>query len=112
MKKSRQRSIIEKVFLLACLMTGVAFSEPRRPSSSEQSALTKEEPGNSEQQRPLFGKSNFSSRLQAVQLAPIEAILQGPNASQHFVLLGSYSDGLVRDLTAESKWFLSGPKIA
>ena len=39
--------------------------------------------------------------LLSLRLVPEQVSLQGPGASQHFVVMGTFADGLERDLTSE-----------
>ena len=51
-------------------------------------------------------------KLRSLQLLPQDRTLWGAKASQHFLVIGKYSDGLERDVTAESRFSLSDPKVA
>ena len=53
-----------------------------------------------------------SSKLQSLRLVPQERTLWGAKASQYFLVIGKYSDGLERDVTAESRFSLSDSKVA
>ena len=50
--------------------------------------------------------------LLSLRLVPAEASLWGREASQRFVVLGSFADGLERDLTSRSRFQLSEPHLA
>ena len=49
-----------------------------------------------------------SPQLSSLRLAPSEVRLQGADASQQFLVMGTFSDGLERDLTAQAEF--SGSK--
>ena len=51
-------------------------------------------------------------KLQSLRLVPQNRTLWGAKASQHFLVIGKYSDGLERDVTAESRFSLSHSKVA
>ena len=51
-------------------------------------------------------------KLQSLRLIPQDRTLWGAKASQHFLVIGKYSDGLERDVTAESRFSLSDSKVA
>ena len=51
-------------------------------------------------------------KLRSLRLVPQDRTLWGAKASQHFLVIGKYSDGLERDVTAESRFSLSDPKVA
>ena len=50
--------------------------------------------------------------LLSLRLAPSDVTLWGPKATQRFVVLGKYADGLERDLTARSHFSISNPEVA
>ncbi len=50
--------------------------------------------------------------LVSVRLVPEEASLWGREASQRFVVVGTFADGLERDLTSRSRFRLSDPRLA
>ena len=52
------------------------------------------------------------AELLSLRLAPDNATLWGAKASQQFLALGQYSDGLERDVTAEVQFSVSQPQIA
>ena len=52
------------------------------------------------------------AELLSLQLAPDNATLWGANASQQFLAIGKYSDGLERDVTAEVQFSISQRQIA
>jgi hypothetical protein len=51
-------------------------------------------------------------RLLSLAVVPREAVLRGSGASQRFLVLGDYSDGLRRDVTSEARLSLASPAIA
>ena len=51
-------------------------------------------------------------KLRSLRLLPQDRTLWGAKASQHFLVIGKYSDGLERDVTTESRFSLSDPKVA
>ena len=51
-------------------------------------------------------------QLRSLRLIPQERTLWGAKASQHFLVIGKYSDGLERDVTAESRFLLSDSTVA
>ena len=51
-------------------------------------------------------------QLRSLRLIPQERTLWGAKASQHFLVIGKYSDGLERDVTAESRFSISDSKVA
>ncbi len=50
--------------------------------------------------------------LLSLRLVPEQVRLQGPEASQRFVVMGTFADGLERDLTPGSAFRLSDPALA
>ena len=52
------------------------------------------------------------SELQALRLVPEHPTLWGAKASQRFVVLGTFADGLERDVTAHAVLTLSDPTLA
>ena len=50
--------------------------------------------------------------LLSLRLVPEQVRLQGPEASQRFVVMGTFADGLERDLTSGSAFRLSDPALA
>lgn len=51
-------------------------------------------------------------KLISIRLAPENPTLHGANAAQHFVVLGKNPNGLERDLTLNSQFSVSDPRIA
>jgi len=51
-------------------------------------------------------------KLLSLRVAPAQATLQGPRASQQFLAIATYDDGLERDVTSEVQWRLSKPGLA
>ena len=51
-------------------------------------------------------------QLRSLRLIPQDRTLWGAKASQHFLVIGKYSDGLERDVTAESRFSISDSKVA
>ena len=56
--------------------------------------------------------ASHAPTLLSLRLVPAEASLWGREASQRFVVLGSFADGLERDLTSRSRFQLSEPHLA
>ena len=52
-----------------------------------------------------------SSKPLSLRLAPSEVLLQGAEASQQFLVMGRFSDGLERDLTAQAEFSGSKPGL-
>ena len=50
--------------------------------------------------------------LISIRLAPQEITLWGPKASQRFLVLAHYTDGLERDVTPQSRLSLSNQEVA
>lgn len=50
--------------------------------------------------------------LLSLRLVPEQASLQGPGGSQRFVVMGTFADGLERDLTSGSRFHLSDTELA
>jgi hypothetical protein len=50
--------------------------------------------------------------LLSVRLVPPDVTLWGPKATQRFLVLGTYADGLERDLTFRSRFSISNPEVA
>ena len=53
-----------------------------------------------------------SGKLLSLRILPQELTLWGAGASQRFVLLGLYADGIERDLTSEARFTVSDDGIA
>ena len=53
-----------------------------------------------------------SGQLLSLRIVPDQVTLRGARASQQFVVMGSYKDGLERDLTRESSFSLSDSAVA
>ena len=51
-------------------------------------------------------------QLLSVRLVPEDMTLWGRNASRRFLVLGRYSDGLEREITAQSRLSLSDSEVA
>ena len=51
-------------------------------------------------------------KLRSLRLIPQDRTLWGAKASQHFLVIGKYSDGLERDVTVESRFSISDSKVA
>jgi hypothetical protein len=50
--------------------------------------------------------------LVSVRIVPERVTLQGARAGQRFLVLGAFADGLERDLTSQSRFSLSDPRLA
>src|SRR4051812_37185604 len=48
----------------------------------------------------------------SVRVVPERVTLRGARAAQRFVVLGAFADGLERDVTSQSRFALSDPRIA
>ncbi|MCY3758704.1 MAG: S-layer protein, partial [Acidobacteria bacterium] len=57
-------------------------------------------------------ESSAAARLLSVRLLPEEVRLQGKGAAQQLLVIGTYADGLERDLTGESRFSLAHPALA
>lgn len=53
-----------------------------------------------------------AARLLSVRLLPEEVQLRGKGASQQLLVIGTFADGLERDLTGESRFSLADPALA
>jgi len=62
--------------------------------------------------RPLEAGASSSPQLRSLRLLPENRTLWGAKSSQYFLVLGIYSDGLQRDVTAESRFSVSNSKVA
>ena len=62
-----------------------------------------------EPERPAAGAA---PRLLSLSLRPRAVTLRGQNASQQFLLTGTYSDGVERDLSRQGRFSLSDPRLA
>ena len=58
---------------------------------------------------PSVGDSN---KLLSIQIVPDQVNLQNEGASQRFVVIGKFSDGLDRDLTRQSTLSIKNPQVA
>lgn len=47
----------------------------------------------------------------SLRIVPESRILQGSDASQQFLLIGTFADGMERDLTSQARWTNSSPQI-
>src|SRR5713101_6749758 len=56
--------------------------------------------------------SERAARPLSVRLVPENPTLWGAKASQHFLVLGKYADGLERDLTSGSGFSIKGAGVA
>lgn len=59
-----------------------------------------------------LGAAAAAPEVRSVRLMPESRTLWGAKAQQHFLVLATFSDGLERDVTAESKFQVSDPKVA
>lgn len=76
-----------------CVFSGFVFSSPR--------AL-----------QPKGESASRQPRLLSVRLVPQDPTLWGAKASQHFLVLGRFADGLERDVTLHSRFSVSHPRLA
>ena len=58
------------------------------------------------------GESPSGARLLSVRLLPEEVRLRGKGAAQQLLVVGTYADGLERDLTAKSRFSIADPALA
>ena len=58
------------------------------------------------------GAAPSSARLLSIRLLPDEVQLRGEGAAQQLLVIGTYGDGLERDLTEGSRFFLADPALA
>src|SRR5213594_3808532 len=52
------------------------------------------------------------SAMVSLRVVPKQVTLWGARASQRFVVLGMYADGLERDVTSQSRFSISNPRLA
>src|SRR4030095_15957191 len=50
--------------------------------------------------------------LKSIRLEPGDLTLWGASARQRFLVIGTFSDGMERDLTAESRFEVADPRLA
>ncbi len=81
---------------LATLIVGLVFSSSLSTSEAAITGLA----------------ASHEPTLVSLRLVPAEVSLRGREASQQFVVLGTFSDGLERDLTSQSSFQLSDPLLA
>ncbi len=98
-------------FLVAVSMAGVAWAAdppkkqvaaPTAQKAADQTGVAKENLANRQD----------ASKIISIQLAPSEVDLWGSNASQRFLVIGRFADGMERDLTARSSFTIANPKLA
>ena len=53
--------------------------------------------------------TSLSAKLISIELVPKAITLWGADASQRFLLMGTFSDGLRRDITSEGQFSASKP---
>src|SRR3954447_22232355 len=53
-----------------------------------------------------------ASTFVSLRVVPVQATLQGARASQQFLAIAAYDDGVERDVTSEVQWRLSKPALA
>ena len=58
------------------------------------------------------GEVDSGTRLLSARLLPEEVRLQGKGAAQQLLVIGTFADGLERDLTGESRFSLADPALA
>ena len=58
------------------------------------------------------GAAPSNARLLSIRLLPDEVQLRGEGAAQQLLVIGTYGDGLERDLTEGSRFFLADPALA
>jgi hypothetical protein len=69
-------------------------------------------PALSQSVKSSSAEEKTNPRLLSLRLEPRQATLWGAQASQRFLLLGTYSDGLERDVTSQARFSVSNPKVA
>ncbi len=57
-------------------------------------------------------EASAGPKLRSLRIVPHDPTIRGANASQHFLVLGAYSDGVERDLTDQSAFSLTNSKVA
>ena len=93
--KGKSLSLIFALLVWAtCISSGFAFPSPSAVQS-------KNEP-----------PSGQHAHLLSVRLVPQDATLWGAKASQHFLVLGKFADGLERDVTSQCRFSVSHPQLA
>src|SRR5437016_752397 len=50
--------------------------------------------------------------LLTLRLVPNETTIRGTQASQRFLVIGKYTDGVERDLTLQARFSISNPQVA
>ena len=71
-----------------------------------------ESPRASEEASPAGSRAQSGKELLSVRLVPHQTTLWGARASQQFLVLANYADGLERDVTSQSLFALSDPQVA
>jgi len=94
MKLRRLSLIFDLLVWAICTCSGFVFASPSAVQSKN------EQP------------SGPHPRLLSVRLVPQDATLWGAKASQHFLVLGKFGDGLERDVTLQSRFSVSHPQFA
>ncbi|MCY3757997.1 MAG: DUF1549 domain-containing protein, partial [Acidobacteria bacterium] len=70
-----------------------------------------EKDANDTAQAPGGTSKGAAPKLLSLSLQPRAAILRGKGASQQFLLTGTYSDGVERDLSRQARFSLSDPRL-
>ena len=60
----------------------------------------------------IVHSAHAENRLLSLRVVPEEVTLWGARASQHFLVLGQFADGLERDVTPQSRLSISNPDLA
>lgn len=89
----------------------VASHRPLSLAGSQNESSLETSPPNLELAGPAPRKE-VAPRLLTARLVPPEVTLWGAGASQRFVVLAKFADGLERDVTGKSLFWISNPRLA
>ena len=101
-RDNRQRRRARPALTLTLLALVLAAGQPSH--AEEEAAESAPAPGGS--------GATASPELLSLRLRPRAVTLRGQGASQQFLLTGSYSDGVERDLSRQARFSLSDPERA
>ncbi len=98
-------------FHIAVAMAGVAWAanSPKKQVAAQTNPKAATQTGVANENLP---NGQDASKTISIQLVPSEVDLWGRNASQQFLVIGRFADGMERDLTARSSFRISDPKLA
>ena len=98
-------------FHIAVAMAGVAWAanSPKKQVAAQTTPKAAVQTGAAKEN---LANGRDASKTISIQLAPSEVDLWGRNASQRFLVIGRFADGMERDLTARSSFTISNPKLA